>query len=89
MSATPVKQSTAFIETEIDDEAVLMDLGSGDFFSLSGTAYDIWQLIDGTRDRHALVTALAEHYGAEAATIAADVDAFLTELGERGFIANG
>jgi hypothetical protein len=78
-----------FIETEIDEEVVVMELGQGEFFSLAGTAGAIWRLIDGTRDRGALIAALAEEYNGPADEIAADVDEFLAKLGDAGFVDPG
>lgn len=82
-----VKCMDQFIETEIDDEAVLMHLDSGDFFSLAGTALAIWQLVDGTRDRDAIVAALVAEYGADSSEVGDDVDRFASELVELGFLA--
>ena len=81
------KRPEAFSETEIDGEIIVMSLDRGDFFSLTDTAAAIWNLIDGTRDRGGLITALAEAYGAPEAEIGADVDAFLAQLSQAGFIA--
>jgi pyrroloquinoline quinone biosynthesis protein D len=81
------KISEAFSETEIDDEIIVMSLDKGDFFSLIGTSAEIWKLIDGTRDRDALVAELAAIYSADASEIGSDVDAFLLELSSAGFIA--
>jgi hypothetical protein len=81
------KCADKFIETTIDDETVIMDLDSGSFFSLSGTALDIWGLIDGSRDREGILAQLSGDYGAEPSEIAADVDGFLAELDRSGLIA--
>jgi hypothetical protein len=81
------KCADKFIETTIDDETVIMDLDSGSFFSLSGTALDIWGQIDGSRDRDAILAKLSEEYGAEPSEIAADVDGFLDELDRSGLIS--
>lgn len=81
------KQVDRFTETGIDDEIVVMRLDSGDFFSLTGTAAAIWRLIDGTRDRAALIEALGEQYESDAVELAADVDEFLAQLQEQGLIA--
>lgn len=81
------KQVDRFSETEIDDEVVVMRLDSGEFFSLAGTAAAIWRLIDGTRDRAALVEALAAEFEADEEVIAADVDDFLAGLTEQGLVA--
>ena len=84
-----VKNTDRFIESEIDDEAVLMDLDSGDFFSLAGPAHAIWLLIDGTRDRDAIAASLARDYDAAVAELGSDVDRFVDELTELGFLAVG
>jgi hypothetical protein len=83
------KRTGGFVETEIDDEVVVMELGKGEFFSLTGTSIAIWRLIDGTRDRAALIAALSEEYDAPGAEIASDVDEFLAKLGDAGLIERG
>jgi hypothetical protein len=74
------KAQGKFSETAIDDEIVVMSLESGDFFSLSGAAREIWLLIDGTRDRAGLIADLASDFGLPEQAIAADVDDFLDQL---------
>jgi pyrroloquinoline quinone biosynthesis protein D len=81
------KQSDRFSETDVDAEIVIMRLDNGEFFSLSGTAAAIWRLIDGTRDRAALLAALADDFDGDETSIAADVDDFLAELREMGLLA--
>lgn len=83
------RRGAAFSETAIDDEVVLLNLADGTFFSLAGTAAAIWALIDGTRDRRALLAALATAHGVPEAEIAADVDVFLAQLDEAGFLDRG
>ena len=87
MTQPLTKRSEAFSETAIDGEVVLLNLQDGTFFSLTGTAVLIWQLIDGSRDRAALLTELALTYGADSATMAPDLDAFLARLAKAGFLA--
>lgn len=82
-----VKRTEAFAETELDGEIVVMKLDSGDFFSITGTGCVIWRLIDGTRDRGAVVGDLCESFAAPADEIAADVDAFLRTLSDEGLLA--
>lgn len=76
----------AYSETEIDDEVVVMRLSDGAFFSLTGTAAAIWRLIDGAHDRDGVLAALAAEFGQDAGAIAADLDAFVGQLGEAGLI---
>jgi hypothetical protein len=86
MTRLLAKRTAAFSETAIDDEVALLNLQDGTFFSLTGSAAAIWPLIDGTRDRAALLAELAKVYGADPAEIAPDLDAFLDELTDAGFL---
>lgn len=89
MSAPLTKAADRFSETAIDDEIVVMSLENGDFFSLTGTARAIWELIDGAHSRDAVISALASQFGCAEAEIAGDVDAFLAQLKAAGLLAAG
>lgn len=83
------KLSGRFTEADIDDEIVIMRIDSGEFFGLSGTAAAAWRLIDGTRDRAALLSALAGEFGTAQNAIAADIDDLLARLRETGLLEDG
>lgn len=89
MSAALVKRADRFVETEIDGETVIMELETGDFFSLSGSALSIWQLIDGTRDRASLLAAIAAEYQTSESQVVADVDGFVADLKSAKLIEGG
>jgi len=74
------KRSDAFVETEIDDEKVVMNLENGELFSLRDTALAIWNLIDGSLDRDGLIAALGREFAAPEAEMTADLDVFLAQL---------
>ena len=80
------KATGQFSETAIDDETVVMSLTTGSFFSLTGTARTIWQLLDDHHCEPALRTALAASHGTDEAAIASDLAAFLSQLREAGLI---
>lgn len=80
------KASDRFNETTIDDEIVVMSLETGDFFSLTGTGREIWQMLDGTRDRAGLLADLSADYAVDPAVLAGDVDAFLAGLAAAGLL---
>lgn len=88
MTRVLTKQAGRFAETDIDEEIVVMRFDNGEIFSLSGTAAATWRLIDGTRDRGALLAALAEEFDDGGGSIAADVDEFLARLRELGLLAD-
>ena len=87
MSQPLTKDPTAFAETRIDDEIVIMNLASGDFFSLKDSAAAIWDLLDGSRSRAAVLAALSGEYAAAPADLANDLDIFLGELRAGGLIS--
>jgi len=78
-----------FTEAAIDDEIILMRLDNGELQSLAETAAAVWRLIDGKRDRAALVSALGAEFDADEQLIARDVDELLQQLEEAGLIAEG
>ena len=86
MNQPLTKVPAAFAETRIDDEIVIMNLASGDFFSLTGSAAAIWDLLDGTRSRAAVLAALDDAYDAAEADLARDLDDFFGELRAGGLI---
>lgn len=84
-----VKQRDAFRETTIGDEVAVMRLSDGDFFSLTGTARAIWELIDGSRDAAAIAAELADHYAANDDAIPVEVERFVATLRDAGLVADG
>lgn len=84
-----IKRSSQFVETTMDEEQVVMNVDSGEFFSLAETGKVIWGLIDGTCGRDALLAKLALAYDAPDEELAADLDAFLKELAAAGLIEEG
>ena len=80
------KDPAAFAETRIDDEIVVMNLSNGDFYSLRDSGAAIWDLIDGTRDRAAVLADLARDYDTAESDLAAELDAFLAELRGAGLL---
>ena len=80
------KEPTRYVETAVEDETLLMVLDTGDFFTLRDTARAVWNTIDGTRDRNAIVAALADQYAVPEQDIATEIDAFLAELTEVGLV---
>lgn len=74
------------VETAIDEEIIVMRLDNGELYSLTGTAAAAWRLVDGQRDRAALVAALTEEYSAPEDRIAADIGDCLRQWRESGLI---
>jgi hypothetical protein len=76
------------LSRELAGEVLILDLRTSLYFGLKGTAARIWQMIEASHDRDSIVSALSREYGAPEDVIAADVDAFITDLLARGLIAH-
>lgn len=86
MTSTPKKHAPAFVETKIGEEMIVMHLESGEFFSLKGTASEIWSLIDGEQSTADIVTTLAERHDAPEEAVKEDVEEFIKQLGQAGLL---
>lgn len=80
------RKADDLLETEIDDETVVMEMATGDFFSLKDTAREAWSLVDGTRDRAAIRGELARRYPTAGAELDRDLDAFFDSLKDAGLL---
>ena len=76
----PRKLTQNFVETDVDDEVLLVDLDGGELFSLAGSARAVWRLIDGVRDIATIAAELAGEFDGCGDVIRADCDALIAEL---------
>lgn len=83
----PRKLTQNFVETDVDDEVLLVDLDGGELFSLADSARAIWRLIDGKRDIEAIVAELAGSFDGARETIRADCGELLAQLASAGLIS--
>ena len=70
-----------------EDEAVAINLDTGSYFGMAGTAREVWMLLAGEVPVEAIATHLAERYGTPREEVAADLDSFLNRLIEHGLVA--
>ena len=85
--AALAKLTGNFTETDVDDEIILMRLDNGELLTLTGAGPAIWRLIDGRRDRAALVAALTAEFDVGRDRIEHEVDELLARLAETRLIA--
>ncbi len=93
MTMTPASRvrrtSDAFVDAELDDELLFMDVGKGWFYSLKETGQAVWRLIgdDGAWTTvGALVTALTEEFKVDADACLQDVTVLLEDLSAAGLV---
>jgi hypothetical protein len=64
----------------IDDEAVLLDIQGGEYFSLNSVASRIWELCDGTRTVDEIVAAICVEFDVAADVAVGDVGEMIDAL---------
>lgn len=68
------------VHETVDGEVIVIDLATGAYYSLPGTASEIWQSIAVGSSREAIVAHVAGRYEQDTETVNADIDDFLTHL---------
>lgn len=82
----PSKTTERFVETELDGEAVIMNVDNGRFHSLKDTGLAIWRLIDGKRSIAGIQAELLELYDVDEARCRAECERFFASLKRAGFV---
>lgn len=78
--------STKITSEIIDGEVMIMNLENGKYYSLEGTATDIWQLIQKGLSREAILETLQSIYPEEADALQEPTLVFLDKLQSEGVI---
>lgn len=76
----------AVVGQVIDDEAVIMNLAKGLYYSLRGSGAAAWALLDAGCDLQESASALAATYGIPIQTTTDDVRSVITRLLDEGLI---
>jgi hypothetical protein len=76
------------LHESIDGEVIVIDLRTGSYYSMQGSAAEVWELVQRSPGATAaqLVEALAEYYEDHNATLAQGVVRFVEELAEEGLV---
>jgi hypothetical protein len=81
-----IRRKESYVDTELDEEVILMHVSSGQIFGMDETARQIWKLLAEPITFGHLVDALLEKFEIERGTCEKDVSAFLGDLQNRGLI---
>jgi Coenzyme PQQ synthesis protein D (PqqD) len=71
----------------VDGEAVIINLSTGVYYSLTGSGALVWALLERGHGRGAIVDELSRRYGIDAERAGADLDELLATLGAEALIA--
>jgi hypothetical protein len=75
------------ISREVGDDTVLLDLATGMYFGVDGVARRIWESISEGRNLAETAELIASEYEVDEANAQADVLEFVSDLVERGLLA--
>ena len=77
------RNSPRIIADTIDGEVIMIDLQTGSYYSLNGTAAEIWELFEAPRSTSQIVDALVARYtGVDRAIVRDAVQRFVETLSE-------
>jgi hypothetical protein len=74
------------LSTTLADEVIILGLDDSVYYGLSGAGTRIWELLQTPRTIGEIVQTIATEFDADAARVAADLDALLADLKSRGLI---
>lgn len=75
-----------WLAAKVGDELVMMSAAKGNYIGLSAVGARIWELIETPRTAESLCAALVEEYDVDPATCRAEVESFLTTLGQHNAV---
>jgi hypothetical protein len=83
----PLRVASANVHSKaFGDEVVVLDMQSGTYFSLRGSAVDIWELVERNTSSARIAELLEARYDVSAAELATAVEGFVDELAEAGLV---
>ncbi|MEZ4771140.1 MAG: PqqD family protein [Caldilineales bacterium] len=80
------KDPSKIISRTVDDEALIIHLTSGSYYSLNAVGTRVWESIDGTRTVGDTVKIIQEEYDADPDQIETEVMSLLADMVEEGLI---
>jgi hypothetical protein len=75
------------VHQTVDGETILIDLETGNYYSLTGAAAEIWGLVAVSRSEQDIARELAERHGRPAEEVDSAVSELLSRLSEEGLLA--
>jgi hypothetical protein len=74
------------LTSKLEDESLLLDLWSGNYFALNDTALRIWELVDGKRSIAQIADVIAREFDLAAADASENAQAFLGALSRASLV---
>jgi|SRR6516162_2007136 hypothetical protein len=74
------------LTSKLEDESLLLDLTSGNYFALNDTGLRIWELVDGRRSVAQIAKVIAREFDLAAADAAGCAQTFLRTLSKASLV---
>lgn len=71
---------------QVNDGAVLLDLGSGEYFSLNDVGYHIWHLIEQQQSMEEILSSLLDEFQVSEEDARRDLEDFVSALEEKNIL---
>ncbi len=84
--ATVLGRRPRVIAQQVEGESVLLDIDSGEYFSLNAVGGRVWELCDGTASLTDIVTAICAEFDVDADTAATDCSELLENMARAGLV---
>ncbi len=85
-SLTTYQASTKYLYSEIDSEAVILDINSGTYYGLNDVSNRVWQWLQTPCSQKDLVESLLEEYDVSLEKASADLDRLLQKMVSTGLV---
>jgi Coenzyme PQQ synthesis protein D (PqqD) len=84
-----LKKKEEIIWRVVDDEALLLDTNSGYYFSMNGTATEIWCLLNEGKSIDEVAQTIANRYEIDSETVKCDVHELISNLNKEQIASIG
>ena len=83
------KDPSQIISRTVDDEALIIHLSSGSYYSLNAVGTRVWESIDGSRTAGEVAEIIHQEYDSDFATVETEVMSLLADLVQEGLVQVG
>jgi hypothetical protein len=81
-----MKRSEKAMARTVDDEIVILDIASGQFYGINDVGSLVWDLLEYDTTRGALIKAVTAEFDVDSAQAGDDIDALITQLSDAGLV---
>jgi Coenzyme PQQ synthesis protein D (PqqD) len=84
-----LRYAPKIVHETLDGETIVIDLGTGNYYSLTGSGAEIWALLEAAGSASEICAELVHRHGYPAEDVRNEVESFVQELEREGLIEQG